>query len=310
MIFGRRIERGRLIRTGLSFVKLLMGLKCVRRPLFVLWNYLNQTSPRYVDLRSGHRFYFSSHPHDLVTFCLVFLKQEYGEIQRGDIVFDIGANIGSFAIYAALAGAEKVYAFEPSFEAFQTLSRNIQANHLADVVIPINKAVTGRSGDLFRFPLKSSPFNTMVASASPYGEIRIDRFSDDLREHALATAASHGVEHKDVLTISLGDFMAQESITYADLLKMDCEGAELLIVPALTTNTMKRIGKIRMECHVDPNLLIDSFRAGSHTVERLNGETLWLVPSTETSPAQKRRSPRARQASQEGVVSPGTPSAR
>jgi FkbM family methyltransferase len=295
MIFGRRIEPRRLLSAGLSFMKVLIGLRRVRRPVSVLRHYLNQTSPEYVDLCSGHRFYFSSHPHDLVSFCLVFLKEEYGQIERNDVVIDVGANIGSFTIFAAIAGAKKVYSFEPSLEAFETLSRNVAVNDLADVVTPIRRAVTGRSGDLIPFPLKSSPFNTMVTST--LHEIPVDRLSGDLREHVLATASESDAGYKDVSTISLGDFLADEGIQYVDFVKMDCEGAELLILPTLTATTMSRISKIRMECHVDPALLIGSLYPNTHIVERQREDALWLVPAAESLPARESNAARLAQAS-------------
>jgi FkbM family methyltransferase len=308
MIFGRNIEPRRLLSAGLSFMKLLIGLRRVRRPVSVLRHYLNQTSPEYVDLRSGHRFYFSSHPHDLVSFCLVFLKEEYGQIERKDVVCDVGANIGSFTIYAAIAGAKKVYSFEPSLEAFETLSRNVAINHLADVVTPVHGAVTGHSGDLISFPLKSSPFNTVVTN--PSHEIPMDRLSDDLRKHVLAAASEPGAEYEKVPTISLGDFLADEGIAYVDFVKMDCEGAELLILPTLTTITMGRIGKIRMECHVDPALLIGCMHPDTHTVERQNEYALWLVPAAAKSSLRKSDTVRFCSRSKYAVDSADTSSAK
>jgi FkbM family methyltransferase len=308
MIFGRRIEPRRLLSAGLGFMKLLVGLRRVRRPVSVLRHYLNQTSPEYVDLRSGHRFYFSSHPHDLVSFCLVFLKEEYGQIERNDVVIDVGANIGSFTIYAAIAGAKKVYSFEPSLEAFETLSRNVAVNQLADVVTPIHKAVTGRSSDVIPFPLKSSPFNTLVTNTSH--EIPMDKLSDALQEHILATASGSGVRYEDVSTISLSDFLADEGIPYVDFVKMDCEGAELLILPALTATTMSRIGKIRMECHVGPVLLIGSLRPDTHIVERQREDALWLVPAAERLPARESNAARLAQASSTQSIPADTSSAQ
>ncbi len=280
MILGRQIGPRAILGKGLGFLALLAGLVRVKRPLLVLRHYIRQTSPEYVDLRSGNRFFFSSHPHDMVSFCLVFLKREYGGVHKGDIVVDVGANIGSFSIYAALAGASKVYAFEPSLEAFEALSKNVCANHLEGQVIPINKAVTGHSGDVVRFPLNSSPFNTLVSTSSSAGEFHVDRFSGDLREYAIAAAASHEIEYRDVLTISLDDFMAEHAVPFVDFLKLDCEGAEMSIAPALSLETMRSFGKIRMECHVDPKVLLNSFPAGTHYVERMKGAALWLNPST------------------------------
>ena len=59
----------------------------------------------------------------------------------GDVVYDIGANVGAYSLYAAkrldsINPEGKVYAFEPAFSNFFSLCRNIELNHLHDVVVP------------------------------------------------------------------------------------------------------------------------------------------------------------------------------
>jgi FkbM family methyltransferase len=211
----------------------------------------------------------------------VFLKREYGRIQKGDVVFDVGANVGSFALYAALSGAKKVYAFEPSVEAFQTLSKNIQVNRLETTIIPLNKAVSDRSGEIVKFPHKSSPFNSLVITAVRDSKLHVDRFMGDLRENVLAMAAQADCEFNEIATVTLQDFMAEHRIPFIDLLKMDCEGAEFSIVPSLTEETIDRIGRIRMECHGDPTALMNSFRNKAFMVEQIKGDDLWLVKRSE-----------------------------
>ena len=46
--------------------------------------------------------HFSQHPHDFITFVVIFLKKEYGNIPSNHTIIDIGANIGLFSIYAFL----------------------------------------------------------------------------------------------------------------------------------------------------------------------------------------------------------------
>lgn len=50
-------------------------------------------------------------------------------LPAGDRLWDIGANVGTYALYAARAGL-RVSAFEPSAATFATLVRNIQSNGL------------------------------------------------------------------------------------------------------------------------------------------------------------------------------------
>ncbi len=66
--------------------------------------------------------------------------------QPGDVMYDIGANIGLYSLFAAkrLHGQCKVYAFEPEALNHGKLSRNIYLNGLSGVVLPCCVAVTDR----------------------------------------------------------------------------------------------------------------------------------------------------------------------
>ena len=59
-------------------------------------------------------------------------------IPRGDILWDIGANVGLYSIYAAKNGI-RVYAFEPSVLNLEVLARNIFLNDVVDkiTIIPL-----------------------------------------------------------------------------------------------------------------------------------------------------------------------------
>ena len=182
-----------------------------------------------------------------------------------------------FAVCAALSGAKTVHAFEPSREAFSVLLKNIHANKLDSIIVPVNKAVSDHSGEIVRFPHKASPFNSLVMTAGPESKLHVDRFTGDLREHALAMSASLEIEFNEIETVALGDYMSEQGVPSIDLLKMDCEGAEYSIVPSLSKETIDRIVSIRMECHGDSKALMDSFCHDAYMVERASGDELWLL---------------------------------
>jgi len=67
-------------------------------------------------------------------------------VKDGDVMYDVGANVGVYSIYAGLqhAGA-KVYAFEPLQVNFHRLCANIRLNGVGNVV-PLHLALSDRNG--------------------------------------------------------------------------------------------------------------------------------------------------------------------
>jgi FkbM family methyltransferase len=69
------------------------------------------------------------------------------QINKDDIVIDIGVNIGYYTlIFAGLVGESgRVFAFEPDPDNFVLLNRNVKENKFENVVL-INKAVSDKNG--------------------------------------------------------------------------------------------------------------------------------------------------------------------
>ncbi len=55
--------------------------------------------------------------------------------QPGEVMVDVGANVGMYTIWAAATRQARVYAFEPEAQNYALLNRNIRINKLADRVI-------------------------------------------------------------------------------------------------------------------------------------------------------------------------------
>jgi FkbM family methyltransferase len=80
---------------------------------------------------------------DYMEWCLYFgvviepRAALYALISKGDIVIDVGANIGEVTLNAAaLVGTTgKVYSFEPSRSTFRKLGRNVDLNKCANVTL-------------------------------------------------------------------------------------------------------------------------------------------------------------------------------
>ena len=67
-------------------------------------------------------------------------------IKPGDTVWDIGANIGAYALYAGTIENVTVYAFEPGALNFGLMVEHIQLNGLGERVLPICAAFSDQPG--------------------------------------------------------------------------------------------------------------------------------------------------------------------
>jgi FkbM family methyltransferase len=150
-------------------------------------------------------------------------------VKKGNVVLDIGANIGYYTlIFAELVGEQgEVYAFEPSPENFSLLERNIKMNALKNVTSQ-QFAISNRSGKT-RLYLSSNP-----------GDNRIYDAHD----------GSHSIE---VVTVRLDDYFNDYN-KKIDFIKMDIQGAEWAAIQGMSEIINKNRGlKILME--YSPNLI-------------------------------------------------------
>lgn len=130
------------------------------------------------------------------------------KIQPGDVVFDLGANIGTMAMeFAKAAGPKgKVYAFEPVV--YETLARNVQENKVENVIV-VPKGVAEKS------------YSTTI------------NVSDFCLDSSLVNNEYIGKEFHDSINIeitTLDDFVEQNRIPKVDFIKIDIEGFEELAI--------------------------------------------------------------------------------
>jgi len=103
----------------------------------------------------GHKMYLPKNgplPCDLIIDGIWEKKETEiikNEIKEGDVVLDVGANIGYFTlIFAKLVGPQgKVFAFEPEPNDFNLLKKNVEVNGYRNVVIK-RKAATEINGKI------------------------------------------------------------------------------------------------------------------------------------------------------------------
>ncbi|HTI41927.1 MAG TPA: FkbM family methyltransferase [Vicinamibacterales bacterium] len=132
-------------------------------------------------------------------------------IKRGDVLFDIGANVGAYSLVAARkpGGGARVYAFEASYANVAALCANIALNNAADDVTPVPVALSGETA--------MGVFNLRDLDA---GSAR----------HGLgAQMPENGqvVLRQPVMTFRLDDLIDRFTLPAPNHIKMDVDGGEL-----------------------------------------------------------------------------------
>lgn len=131
-------------------------------------------------------------------------------LRSGQTFFDIGANIGFFSLVIARKfPAAQVYAFEPCHETFETLLTNIRLNGLENIK-PRQFALADRTGEAplqINAPGKDG-LNTLGRPAHPASEV---------------------VAQETVSVTTLDEFVKMQGLARVDVLKVDVEGADLLV---------------------------------------------------------------------------------
>ena len=67
------------------------------------------------------------------------------KIKTNSVIYDIGANVGVYSIYAAAMRDCRVMSFEPSFLNLELLFRNIQTNNLQDKITIVPLSLSNKS---------------------------------------------------------------------------------------------------------------------------------------------------------------------
>lgn len=161
------------------------------------------------------------------------------QVKKGDVVVDVGANIGYYTVLLAQK-AKKVYAFEPDSDNFEILEKNIKANGLENVVA-IKAAVGSKEGEL-----------KLYKSEENLGDHK-------LYETPLGSAASPLDEGEKIKVIKLDDFVKEK----IDLMKIDTQGWE----PEVIEGAKNLIEK-------DKPIIFMEYSPTSYKLAKLNGDKM------------------------------------
>lgn len=183
---------------------------------------------------------FSNVDHILWSIIIdVFINEVYTprgfEINPEDTIIDIGAHQGVFSGYASQKTQALIKSYEPNSNNYSRLCEFIARNEIANVETH-QYAVAAESGKRFLELSETSSTHFLSVDNNP-----------DLRE-------GHLVERIQTTTLDLILF----DVDYVDLVKIDCEGAEIEIFLEASQETLKKIKRISAEIHYaanDPQLI-------------------------------------------------------
>lgn len=127
-------------------------------------------------------------------------------INKNTTMLDIGAEIGATTLYPA-CNAKRIYAVEPSVVAFKKLSQNVDLNPLLKNKITLINGCISHKTDDFIYGINSELFSDIHFTVN---------------------------EHNNTIKgYTLDDFVNKFNIEKIDFIKMDIEGGEYLILPAM-----------------------------------------------------------------------------
>ncbi len=192
---GRHLNKFNFVRKTLNFVLYYLGPKSV--------------------VVDGNRMFLDKDDSMRLSILGVYepstVKHFRERIKEGDIVLDIGAHIGYYTLMAAkrVGNKGKVYAFEPNYDNFVLLTKNIKINGYKNVVL-INKA---------------------IAESTKKARLFLSRISTGM--HSLIDIDNNNQNSTLVDTISLDDFFGKK-LPRVSVIKMDIEGGEYSAVEGMT----------------------------------------------------------------------------
>lgn len=146
----------------------------------------------------------------------------------GQLVMDIGANIGVFTALCALGGS-RVVAYEPNTPAREVLKETLKRNCIEGLVTVSDRAVWVRSGTCGYHGLASPPSGKDQTWTSYNGAVN-----------------TPGVDLVETPCISLAEAVGDEQW---DCVKMDIEGAEFEILLQASDETLSHINYLTLELH-------------------------------------------------------------
>lgn len=195
----------------------------------------------------------------------VYLQREI-ELKPGDIVLDVGSNIGLFSLYLSNKFPDlTIYAFEPVPQNFEVLSANLK--NFGDNIKALNVGLGDKEEemDFFFYPRVSADSTAVEVD----WEYKIDKYVENykkaickalpiarlvpkfLRKWVVKRGLKHAYKAEKVSCKirKLSNIIKEQGIQRIDLMKVDAENYEWPVLMGIEDGDWDKIQQIAMEVH-------------------------------------------------------------
>ena len=138
-------------------------------------------------------------------------------VREGDVLYDVGANIGQYGLYAAkrLKGNCRVLAFEPEALNYARLNQNVVLNGLSETITGYCLAITDRTGLDYFYVKAFAPGASLHTYGRPVTQCEMP-FTPKNRQGTMG--------------VSLDDLTRRFGLPFPNHIKVDVDGLEEQVV--------------------------------------------------------------------------------
>ena len=182
--------------------------------------------------------------------------------ERGSVLWDIGANIGLYSLYAAKSRQCKVIAFEPSVFCLEFLARNIWMNDLQNLISIVPNALSNQT-----------KINLLTLSSREWGESS-NSFGTSLNQDG--NEINQSLDYQ-VLGMTIDDMIAKLGLQKPNYIKIDVDGIEPIILSG-GTNLLREVESVSIEVptYDGANSQVADILIGAGlSLEKQEGNQIW-----------------------------------
>jgi phthiocerol/phenolphthiocerol synthesis type-I polyketide synthase E len=182
------------------------------------------------------------------------------QIEAGAVVFDVGANVGLFSLFAHQQAADvRIYAFEPAPPIFKALQKNLQAHGVNAQAFMCGVANAARTETLTFYP-QSTGMSSFHADKQEEQDVlraimqnQLDQGMPGMQQvmaHAddILEARFAGQPYECEI-VTLSQVIRQHHVPRIDLLKIDVQKSELQVIEGLDDEHWPLIRQLVIEVH-------------------------------------------------------------